>query len=308
MATQTAEQLTEFLALSKAKLGMDLSGKDEMKALKKKTALELAANIGRLQSMRDFNAPAAVVAEIATWTPEPERATNGGNGARKPAAPKVSQAKLDYAASLLIDVWGEDEAADLIADLVKYDGEHISRMIDSLKLLVPITAGQLRFAQDLLVQKYGTEGAAPFLPGLDAMTKAEAKLMLDKTQLLPDYVAPAGERAARKGPEVEADGMYRDPATGDIYKVQVAVHGSGKLYAKVLVKLDEPEIKRGKETHYEFVMARGAIMNIKPEWRLTAEDAAEFGHLYGCCIRCGAVLTDEASIERGIGPDCAKKF
>jgi hypothetical protein len=155
----------------------------------------------------------------------------------------------------------------------------------------------------------GSDLAVAILGKMDSLTKIEAKRHLDDLQKLPNYIAPAaaGEAPARRNaPEVEADGMYRNPETGDIYKVQVAVHGSGKLYAKKLVKLDEPTTVRGKEAHFAFEMARGAIYNIKPEWALTREDAAEFGHLYGACVKCGTVLTDEASIDRGIGPNAPK--
>lgn len=331
MATATATradrdaQLALFIELAAAKLGVDYNSEPELlKIVKRKPANQIASNIARLREMADHTATPAVAevmtnAELAVALGEAKPAKGGsGNGARRQAAPaaKVSPKMLNYAAALLREVWAADPASgeELVADLVRYEAAHISRMIDNLLTLIPITEGQVRFAKSLFAQKFGDNGAAEFAASLDTMTKQDAKRMLDTMQTLPDYVAPAApaaadERPARKnGPEIEADGMYRNPETGDIYKVQVAVHGSGKLYAKVLVKLDEPTIKRNKEMHYEFVMARGAVMTLKPEWKMTREDAAEFGHLYGCCCRCGAVLTDEASIERGIGPVCADKF
>lgn len=312
-ATKTAKAektalLDEYVALAQAKLGMDVTDKDSLKALGKKSPADLVIQIGRLGALRDFNA-APAAPEAAVWTPEPQRASSNGNGvARRPAAPKVSQAKLDYAASLLIEMWGEDEAAELIAELGNYDGEHISRMIDSLKLIIPISEGQTRFARELYSRKFkeDAELRAAFEATLETMTKVEAKQMLDMMQDLPDV--PREQQAPGAAPEVEADGMYRNPETGEIFKVQIAHHGSGKLYAKKLVKLDEPTTVRGKEAHFAFEMARGAIMTIKPEWQLTREDAKEFGDLYGCCMRCGTVLTDEASIERGMGPVCYDKM
>lgn len=314
MATKTQMKQAEVDALAElmlAKLGLNLDAA-ERKVLAKKSDSELAGNKARLQAMRDFNA--APAAEVATWVPE-ERPAGSGNGSRRPAAPKVSQAKLDYVASLLRELWASDAetAEELVAELPTFDAAHIDRMIDSIKPILPISEGQARFMRSLIGQKLAptSDLAVAMLAQVDTLTKAEAKRTLDSLQLLPDYVAPvaAGEKPARRNaPEIEADGMYRNPETGEIFKVQVAVHGSGKLYAKKLVKLDEPEIKLGKEAHYEFVMARGAVMTLKPEWRLTREDAAEFGHLYGCCVRCGATLTDEASIERGIGPQCAASF
>lgn len=47
---------------------------------------------------------------------------------------------------------------------------------------------------------------------------------------------------------------------------------------------------------------------LRPEHKLTLEQAAEFGKATGRCARCAAVLTDEESISRGVGPVCATKF
>jgi hypothetical protein len=106
---------------------------------------------------------------------------------------------------------------------------------------------------------------------------------------------------------VTQDGMYRDPDTGDIFKVQVAVHGSGNLYAKRLVELDEPKVMKTKTVSHEFVYEPGLLRRIKPEWRMTLEEAKAWGALYGTCCVCGATLTKEASIAAGIGPVCSEK-
>lgn len=106
-----------------------------------------------------------------------------------------------------------------------------------------------------------------------------------------------GSRPQRSstGPEVNQDGIYRTE-DGTVYKVQKAVHGSGRLYAKRL----DPRIPR-------FEYDSGAIFKLKPEMKLTLEQAKEFGRLYGVCCSCGATLTDENSIAEGIGPICAQK-
>jgi len=96
------------------------------------------------------------------------------------------------------------------------------------------------------------------------------------------------------------DGMYAiDSPKGytTYFKVQVAVHGSGRLYAKRLT------------TDGVFVHAPGAIKDIREHGRkMSLEEAKECGKLYGTCVRCGRTLTDENSIEAGIGPICAGKF
>lgn len=120
----------------------------------------------------------------------------------------------------------------------------------------------------------------------------------------------------------ESDGMYRNPQTGEIWKVQVAVHGSGKLYAKQMVgwartDLDAAEGERvtsfqleGKQTpmDIEFQFVKGAIYKIDASWKMTLDQAKAFGALYGTCCVCGRTLTDEKSIAAGIGPICAGKM
>lgn len=124
---------------------------------------------------------------------------------------------------------------------------------------------------------------------------------------------------------VEQDGMYRNPQTGEIYKVQWN-RGSGdgrRLYAKLLtlVMIDNglnvtraTRFSLANDSHMglqvekaEFNYAPGAMKFIRPEWRMTIEEAKQFGALYGTCIRCGRTLTLEESIERAMGSTCAKK-
>ena len=104
-------------------------------------------------------------------------------------------------------------------------------------------------------------------------------------------------RAEQRGPAVTEDGMYRT-ADGTIYKVQVAVNGSGRLYAKRLV----PPAEFGGRAR--FVYEAGAVNRLRPEDKMTLEEARKFGALYGTCCVCGRTLTDETSISHGIGPVC----
>ena len=99
---------------------------------------------------------------------------------------------------------------------------------------------------------------------------------------------------------VVIEGLYiiGDAETdGTVFKVQHAVHGSGRLYAKRLT------------SDGVFVHAPGAIRDLATQGRkLSLEEAKSYGKLYGTCIRCGRTLTDETSIAAGIGPICAEKF
>lgn len=102
------------------------------------------------------------------------------------------------------------------------------------------------------------------------------------------------------------DGMYQDPNSGTIWKVQYnKATGDGRhLYAK---RLHVEQIAEN-EWHCHFAYEGGAIRDIKPEWRMTLEQAKTFGALYGVCCVCGRTLTDEVSIEEGIGPICGGRL
>lgn len=90
-----------------------------------------------------------------------------------------------------------------------------------------------------------------------------------------------------------------------IYKVQRAIHGSGHLYAKVLVKHGAGD---RLEDGWSFERAYGAMKDLREKGEpLTLEEAKAFGKLYGVCCRCGITLTDEESIDAGMGPICAGK-
>lgn len=114
-----------------------------------------------------------------------------------------------------------------------------------------------------------------------------------------DHALDQGIAPPRRLEPVTEAGFFEHE--GSIVKVQRAVHGSGNLYAKRLV-IDEAS-QSGS-----FVYEAGLIRKLRESDRLTKERAAELGHLYGMCIVCGATLTDEKSIERGIGPICFGKL
>jgi len=120
--------------------------------------------------------------------------------------------------------------------------------------------------------------------------------------------ACGGTEPTRPTPTKVEAGMYRNPSTDEIFKVQVAVHGSGQLYAKRLERLDVPKtLKNGKVRTHQFSYVPGAIRKLRSEWRMTLEQCQEFGALYGTCVRCGLTLTKEESIERRMGDTCFGK-
>jgi len=105
-------------------------------------------------------------------------------------------------------------------------------------------------------------------------------------------------RKAQPAARIE-DGMY--VLDGTIYKVQHAVHGSGNQYAKRLV----PPAQEGDRATFEY--APGMVRKLRPEHRMSMDQAREWAALYGTCVRCGRVLTREDSIERMMGSTCYEK-
>lgn len=80
------------------------------------------------------------------------------------------------------------------------------------------------------------------------------------------------------------------------FKVKVS-GTTNRLYA---MKLDT---NTGK-----FEYDKGAIFNLRPETRMTKEQAAAYGRETGICMICNRTLSDPKSVAAGIGPICIKGF
>lgn len=136
---------------------------------------------------------------------------------------------------------------------------------------------------------------------IERLDKKSISAMIDVALSVPKETL---HKPKREGDTVAEEGMYRDPSTGEIYKVQRAVHGSGRNYAKRLAEF----VGGDGQKVWSFVIAKGMVFKLKPEWKMTLAEAKEWGALYGTCCVCGRLLTNEESIEAGIGPVCAGKF
>lgn len=166
---------------------------------------------------------------------------------------------------------------------------------------VPATEKQVAFLTRLLAEKdHGFEQG--FIDMLHANKRA-CSAAIDELLKMPRKA----QAPTTQGGAVTEDGMYRTPA-GEIFKVQIAHHGSGNLYAKRMIALDEPREMKTKTVTHDFEYAPGAIRKLTPAMKMSLEEAKAWGALYGSCCRCGAVLTKEESIAAGIGPVCAGKF
>lgn len=133
-------------------------------------------------------------------------------------------------------------------------------------------------------------------------TRSEASTAIDQAldnnrQLRQELKGLRGVQTPAEQTSFVTTGLYQ--VDGRIFKV-LPSRNSERHYAKELVGENA--------TGYAFEYARGAMYRIRPEHRMTPGQAAEFGKLTGTCCCCGKLLTDPASIAKGIGPVCEKKY
>jgi hypothetical protein len=153
--------------------------------------------------------------------------------------------------------------------------------------------------QRVFITKLCAERDVTVPANLDHFSKRYASEVIDRLLAMPKpQRAPKSAPTQGSDDTPVEDGMYIKE--GVIYKVQLAIHGSGKPYAKRLVA-DEFGSSR-------FEYAPGVVHRLRPEDKLTKEEAKNWGALYGTCCRCGRTLTAEDSIERMMGPVCYGKM
>jgi len=121
------------------------------------------------------------------------------------------------------------------------------------------------------------------------LTKWGASDLIERLRALP----PAPGTAAAAG-EFAPVGIYlRD---GIAYRVQCG-RASGKTYALRLIEPGD-----GRPLRWEY--APGVVRALTAADRMSVTDAEAISRRIGQCVRCGATLTDPASVARGIGPIC----
>lgn len=150
------------------------------------------------------------------------------------------------------------------------------------------TDKQVSFLLRLLVEK---NPEADLRKAEDWARGATRKAVSDQIDRMVKAPRPA---PINEAPAVVEAGFYL--LDGNIVKVQQS-KTSLKLYAKTLIL----STKR-------FEYAPGVVHKLSPESKLTLEQAAKFGHATGVCAICSRDLSDPVSVERGIGPVCAKRF
>lgn len=168
-----------------------------------------------------------------------------------------------------------------------------------------VTEPQRQFIESLLAQH--DELAAKLgigqykQPKWDTLTRKNASRGIDALKVVIANLRQQVAKLPAPAPEIEA-GYY--VVDRQVYKVQQAVHGNGRMYAKIL-RIQENG--RGR-FEYDPAATRGVISQIDPtKHTLNREMAKELGPIYGVCLRCGAPLTEDDSIDRMMGPVCYAK-
>jgi Family of unknown function (DUF6011) len=175
---------------------------------------------------------------------------------------------------------------------------------------VPPTERQLAYLRSLLEQRtYPRYGATrdERIATLDdrltrpAFDKFVVMNLIDvlRTQSFDPVAAEENGQALKAG-------VYE--RNGEIYVVKPNRKGTN-LYAKKLVEINGKRLTEEDEVvTFELVYAPGAIRNLRAADLMPFVRAQELTIRYRRCLYCGRGLEAAESVERGIGPVCAKKF
>jgi hypothetical protein len=224
-----------------------------------------------------------------TWKQKTDTAERSESGLSDEASPNLSPESVLRTAESLGRKY---EVGDVSTDLYEYAVEWLAKKEQPISF---------EYLADLRRQMDdGKTLSVPQAKGVLNCIVADARRAKPRpAPTATGSASPTPPSPERGGPAKLEPGIYkRDDA---IYKVQAALHGSNHLYAKRLVV---PE--GGGKGRFEY--EKGAISRLQPEDRLSLADAKAFGAIYGVCCVCGALLTNEDSIEAGIGPICAGKL
>lgn len=222
-----------------------------------------------------------------------QRRSNGGNQATGRGRANLASAKqVEFINSLADKLPATAETQPLrdAADKARaLTSREASELIDELKAAAPkptATAKQVAFFESLTAERVPEAERAGWLDWFRKLSPREASDAID-TMKQRAKLAPA--KSGRKAAEA---GLYS--FEGTIVKVQENRAHTG-VYAKRL----------NTETG-EYELARG--LQFKVTDKLTLAEATKIyqaNHaLSGQCLACGRELTDEYSMEVGIGPIC----
>jgi len=131
-----------------------------------------------------------------------------------------------------------------------------------------------------------------------------------ETPAQPAPVRPSTRPSAPVPPAVPVAqvtaGIYR--VDGRVYQVKPNREGT-RVYAKRLVEIGGTRVTdAGTFANIDFRYEAGAIFRIRPEHRVSPQEAAELSVRYGRCMMCGRMLRAAQSVTRAIGPVCWERM
>lgn len=153
----------------------------------------------------------------------------------------------------------------------------------------PPSDKQADFARDLAGEVFG-DNAPEFVRKLQEEGRWNRHAIRDVIDELLHARSQMRTRPETRPPE----GLHL--VDGQVYRVQRSQ--ADRLYTKAL----DPKSAQWRYT------GRAPLQHLSAETVLTVDAAREWGVRFGVCAVCGRVLTNETSVERGIGPVCEGRF
>lgn len=223
----------------------------------------------------------------------------------------ATQPQLDYIRKLRNEVFDIHRELKVIAG----DTEAVEALDDDARALTTDTKDvrDIRHASQLI--DHGKETTRRLRAELAAAraTVAEINAIVDDAAVA---AAPAAAAAAASVAPAEAPfdpqtleiGIYRVGET--IYKVKPNRDKTRKYAERLIYTVGEAKrlTEAGTEIKAEYEFARGAIYRIRPDNRVTGQEAEELSIVFNSCIACGRHLKAAESVAAGIGPVCRKKW
>lgn len=167
-----------------------------------------------------------------------------------------------------------------------------SRIIDTLLKQVPVDINE---TPEYLALKADVEALRAVLSTLSGRDRDFAESLIsqfDRSGRLSEKQVPHVKRLAAGTPTTTVEeGVY---VLEDGTLITVYTTKRGFLAGKVW---------NGSAWEY----TSGAQRRAADGRKITAEEAAAFGHATGCCVFCARDLTDDRSVQVGYGPVCAQK-
>jgi hypothetical protein len=183
----------------------------------------------------------------------------------------------------------------------------------TVKTTAPASEKQLAFIAKLVSEKDTSHFGEDTLTDLQTfksggdLPKKFASQLIDALLSAPKKAVEVKSSAGT--PAALTPGIYGAP-NGDVIKVKKTKDGQ-RVYAQVMVaKGGQTRINLHDEEvpNFDFVYVPGLIVHLTPQMKLTLEDAKAFYTRTGRCLNCKKELKVAASIEKGLGPVCAKMF